>query len=132
MKLIYNIVKGWWNSFRTLPPNVKEFYDARLSVCKSNECEKLKFGICTACGCPVSKKTKVLAETCPENFWLPYVYNYGGYSFIRYSELPKWLVNIWHEYMPMYVKTEQLPFDAILLEDWEEFLQSEEAVIQSQ
>lgn len=128
---LINIFKGWYNAWRKLPPGIKRFYDDRLNVCYTNECGKLKLGICTACGCPVKKKTKVLSEKCPENLWFPWVYEIEGAMFIRLSEVPEWMAKEWNRLEEAYIQDERLPYDAILLEDWEYFLQEAETAIES-
>lgn len=85
---IYNIIEGWLNRFRTIPPAQKALFDDRFKICQSNECGKLKLGICTACGCPVKAKTKSLNEECPENMWNPVLREYEGKEFFFVEELP--------------------------------------------
>ena len=87
------ILNGWINyikdAFGLLNPKVKAVADDRLAVCRSNICNKLILGICSVCGCPVNKKTKVMTEECPENMWNPVVWEDNGLSFIRISEVPE-------------------------------------------
>ena len=125
-----NIIKGWINYYLDLlgliPEPKRSIFDTRLLQCQSNVCGKLKFGICTACGCPVKKKTKVLLETCPENMWNPTVYEFGDIQFIFREEIPvkareqfeEWLI---HQTLPM---VDGLPeSDIAFVSDWYEFLE---------
>jgi len=94
LEKVKSIWRGWRNSFRyrfnLLPKGVRTLMDDRLSICHANECGKLKAGVCTACGCIVSKKTKSLTEYCPENMWNPQIYTLEGVpQFILISEIPK-------------------------------------------
>lgn len=91
-----SIYFGWKNYFFRghLKPEVRQFFDDRLSVCKLNECEKLRAGVCTACGCVVAAKTQSLGEFCPENMWSPHIYEgEGGESVLLLSELPPFITN---------------------------------------
>jgi hypothetical protein len=124
MGKLRSIIKGWRNSFRKLPPNISQFYKDRLSVCK--QCDWLKAGICTACGCVVSKKTKSLQEMCPENFWSPSIYEENDVMFVIKAEIPQWLLDIFHTHYPQF-----LPNDRIILDAWIQFLETYEAEVES-
>ena len=89
LKKIQNILEGWLNRIRPIPPVQKALFDDRLKICESNECGMLKLGVCTACGCPVKAKTKVLNEECPENMWNPVLYSDGDVEFFNIDELPE-------------------------------------------
>ena len=39
----------------------------RMSIC--NQCDKYKMGICTACGCMIHLKAKMLTASCPIGKW---------------------------------------------------------------
>lgn len=45
----------------------KNFANKRMQICA--ECEHLKTGRCTKCGCYMLAKTKLATATCPEGKW---------------------------------------------------------------
>jgi hypothetical protein len=140
MTKIKSIIHGWTNDLKyklgLISPPVKQLFDARLSICNSNECGKLLLGICTACGCPVSKKAKSVEETCPENYWNPLIYEgMTGDIFILYNEVPplvrpileSFLINLPDQRGENYIKkfsAQDMCLDGVYveLEDWEAFL----------
>jgi hypothetical protein len=117
---IRNIIEGWINRFRKLHPAKQQLFDDRLKVCEP--CEMLKAGICTACGCVVKAKTKSVDEECPENKWLPIMYEQNGIRFIDIDEIPAPYTfrefGKWHK--PNYIP-EITDCNAISWDDWLEF-----------
>lgn len=85
---IKSIYEGWRNTFFPPHPAKQALFDVRLKTCETNECGMLKLGICTACGCVVKAKTKSLDQECPENMWLPVMYEHEGIKFIDIDEIP--------------------------------------------
>lgn len=65
---IKNIVRGWYYDFKGI--NI-ELSDTRMEICKVCEFHEClsNFCICSRCGCPTSKKTKVPEEKCLEGKW---------------------------------------------------------------
>lgn len=122
-----SIIEGWKNDNLNkkgkLPRPLKELFDNRLQICKSNECEKLLLGICTACGCPVKKKTKSLQEECPENMWSPVVYTFEDETFIISSDIPS---NELRELLDVFVAGVYLEISgvvgAVAYSKWQEFI----------
>jgi hypothetical protein len=142
---IKDIITGWKNDWLDkrgkIPAPIKELFDARLSACKQNECGKLMAGICTACGCPVRKKTKVLTEECPENMWNPVVYANPDESkpaFIVLEEVPEslreplksFLIEKWtnegtsKDTVGLGTMLLNNPYAWVWAEDWNAFLES--------
>lgn len=119
------IINGWKNDYLDkkglLPEPIKELVDSRLATCRSNVCGKLVFKVCTACGCPVKKKSKSLMETCPENMWNPQVYEYEGIMFVSVKEIP---TSLWMA-LAVFIEDKKRPDipDAIYYDDWVKFLE---------
>jgi hypothetical protein len=131
MNKLKSIIEGWRNASKDrkgqLPPELKELYDFRLETCKSNECGKLKYAICTACGCPVKKKTKSLREQCPENMWKPIVYSIIEPNvFIDIMEIPPLLRKMFCEFYQTEILKQELmdgfTMSTAPLSAWEAFL----------
>ncbi len=94
MHKLKSIYTGWKNSILEwlglIHPGKAALFEARLKECHSNECGNLFCGVCTACGCPVSKKTKSPTESCPENMWKPVYYTgVKDNVVIDYFEIPR-------------------------------------------
>jgi len=122
------ILEGWKNDYNkdSLPEPIKELFDSRLKICKSNECGQLLIGICTACGCPVKKKTKVLEEECPVNMWEPIKYEIDGKECIVVNELPDQLRKLIQVAGPLEVIPDPTDEDNVIgimiWEEWQKFL----------
>lgn len=131
--MLDKVIKGWKNDSKDkkgeLLPEDKELFDARLSVCRLNKCKRLLAGICTACGCPVRKKTKVLTELCPENMWSPIIYTEGttGDHFILVSELPPLIREKFLEWLNQDASAEADADSAVSSDDWFSFLGERES-----
>lgn len=113
LKKIKNILEGWKNYYLGTSPEQEALFRDRLRICQSNECERLKLGICTECGCPVKKKTKALDEDCPLNMWRPILYEENGVGFFILDELPD-------ETFTEFIKwafSDSEPRDLVVLED---------------
>lgn len=126
---IKNIIIGWLNRFRSIPPVQKALFDDRLKTCMSNECGMLALGICTACGCPVKSKTKVLDEECPENMWNPVLYERDGIEFIDTNQLPLKVASSLELWMIETDKVYLMPCndeDSLYFLSWENWLEYKE------
>lgn len=123
MGKLNNIIQGWKNDYKDkrglLPPEIKEIFDERLKICRSNECGKLELFVCGACGCPIKKKAKALTETCPVNMWKPTIYKGDDEEqFILVKEVPPQLRSLLIDYSNNTLDEE----GAVFLEDWNTFL----------
>ena len=54
------ILLAWWFWFTNRNDEVAR---QRLKICSM--CEKMKWGICKVCGCPLQTKARLLDEICP-------------------------------------------------------------------
>lgn len=120
------ILLGWtnWFKYNKLPTYQKEIFSERVSVCKSNECGEYRLGICTACGCPVSAKSKVLSELCPENMWTPTVYEYNDTKFINLEQCNEYLRGKYLVEHCKFINEDWAPTDAVELSHWLKFLKA--------
>ncbi len=119
MSKLKSIITGWKNYYKgkNIPEPLKEVFDERLAICNTNECGNLFVGMCTACGCPVNKKTKSLDETCPANMWNPIYYDHDIEGLvIMTSEIPPLLRDIFQQS----TYSVDLPYTTV--KNWEEFL----------
>lgn len=89
----------------------------------------LALGICTACGCPVKSKTKVLDEECPENMWNPVLYERDGIEFIDTNQLPLKVASSLELWMIETDKVYLMPCndeDSLYFLSWENWLEYKE------
>lgn len=121
---------GWKNAFlnlfNKLDAREKALYDSRLAICRTNECGMLTLSVCSACGCPVSKKTKSPTEQCPENMWRPYIYDINGRIVVDYFEIPEQTRTLFIEYLKVIkFRSEGVFYDIEIWEGFLEWLQNE-------
>lgn len=75
-----NVIQGWKNHLfpaEKLKEAINELSNRRMEIC--NECpfistkhKTMRPDVhCTKCGCTLAAKTKVFAEQCPINNWMP-------------------------------------------------------------
>jgi len=57
---VLRIITAWW--YWILNRNDEE---AKRRVLICGDCPKMKWGVCTCCGCPIITKSRLLDETCP-------------------------------------------------------------------
>lgn len=151
MNKIKSIIQGWKNDWLynrgKIPEPIKELFDDRLKVCRSNECGQLIGFVCGACGCPIKKKAKSLMEQCPENMWNPVIWDSLDETrpddkFIVLSDVPEllrpqlksFLVKTWHnecseDIYALVVGSLRNPDAFIYLRYWNAFLEELEKSI---
>ena len=111
---------GWMYDLRilTMSREMDILAADRLATCR--QCEHQLCSVCTLCGCPIKKKTKVANETCPDNLWYPITYSHNDEEIIFGAEIPEELLP---EFL-RFTKDEHRPDvdDAFYLSQWSRFL----------
>lgn len=129
-----SIISGWRNDARArrrrLPAPLIAWFTERLEECRSNQCRRLLAGVCTGCGCPVSKKTKSVTEECPDNRWLPRIYTAAdGTELVLLAELPAEIAALFTTTRPAYQYLEEYQ-GGIRYADWFSFLEELESLLE--
>jgi hypothetical protein len=58
------ILTAWW---LWITNRNNKLAKARLKIC--SPCDKMKWGVCKICGCPIQTKIRLYDESCPLKKW---------------------------------------------------------------